>query len=217
MKDTVTCLGETIFEKEDNWGDAYWNRDSNEEFIKLCSNYENNPKSFTIQKHPKDLSLREFVVNFSKKWKYAPSENVFPHFFPTYRYVVHKGMHIYEDYCRSLLLADKPGCTIYNVGSNFESCEEELRDFVENSPFCPDLIKKDFLESQIVKETNKIDKYLSNISDELFQESVFRPENEPDEQLMQVFGHGVPAEDIEWNDTTLADDNIYDSQEEPVT
>ena len=46
------------------------------------------------------------------------------------------------------MLQDKPGCTFDNVGKNFQSCEEELRDFVENSPFCPNLVKEEFEESQ---------------------------------------------------------------------
>jgi len=48
-------------------------------------------------------------------------------------------------WCRNLLLQDKPGCYLDNVGVNFNgSCEEELRDFVNNSPFCPQLVKEEF-------------------------------------------------------------------------
>ena len=48
---------------------------------------------------------------------------------------------------------DKPGCTLENVGKTpFGSCEEELKDFVENSKFCPGLVKKDFEDSQNVVE-----------------------------------------------------------------
>ena len=122
---------------DDNWQNAYWNREEIDGYKKLCADYVagNIPKEI-LDRHPKDLSLREFMCNFSKKWKYAPAK-VFPYMMPTFRYVVKKGKPNYELYCRCLLLADKPGCTFDNVGKNFNSCEEELRDFVENSEYCP--------------------------------------------------------------------------------
>ena len=80
--------------------------------------------------------LSTYIVNFSKKWKYAPNKKAFLHSIPSYRYPIHKGNNSYEDYCRTMLLTDKPGCTLENVGkAPFESCEEELKDFVENSEF----------------------------------------------------------------------------------
>ena len=51
--------------------------------------------------------------------------------------------------CRYILLCEKPGCYISNVGTEFSSFEEELRDFVLNSEFCPLLIKKEFHASQL--------------------------------------------------------------------
>ena len=118
----------------------------------MCEEYEKDPEKFAILgKHPKNLSLREFVVNFSKKWKYHPVKKAFLHSIPCYRYIVHKGKNIYEDFCKWMLLTDKPGCTLENVGKDpFGSCEEELRDFVKNSEFCPELVKKDFYDSQVV-------------------------------------------------------------------
>ena len=81
----------------------------------------------------------------------------------------------YEDYCRNLLLQDKRGCTIDNVGRNFnDCCEEELRDFVENSPFCPILVKEEFKESQECTEVNQ-DEDLFVFGDSLYIE--------PDENL----------------------------------
>ena len=137
-----------------NWQDAYWNRESNPIYIELCKNYECG--KFVYDKHPKNVSLREFMKNFTKKWKYAPKDNVFPHFIPCYRYIQHKGRgreERYEEYCKSLLLQDKPGCTIENVGkAPFESCESELLDFVEKSEFCPQYLKAEVIESQIPKD-----------------------------------------------------------------
>ena len=48
-----------------------------------------------------------------------------------------------------MLLEDTQGFTLDNVGKNFnDSCEKELRDFVENFPLCPNLLKEEFKESQ---------------------------------------------------------------------
>ena len=60
-----------------------------------------------------------------------------------------------EKYCKSLLLMEKPGCYLSNVGTEFESCEAELKDFVENSEFCPNVIKENFKESQQEKGKKK--------------------------------------------------------------
>jgi hypothetical protein len=92
------------------------------------------------------------MVLFSKKWKYSPAE-VWPHFIPTFQFPVKKGKEIFEEYCRNLLLQDKPGCTLDNVGKididgiEFESCEDELAHFVRESPYCPDLVKEEFEDS----------------------------------------------------------------------
>ena len=129
-------------QESDNWQNAYWNRENSDGYKKLCADYEAGQVP-VLDRHPKDLSLREFMCNFTKKWKYAPAE-VFPYMIPTYRYVVKKGKPHYEEYCKNLLLQDKPGCTLDTVGKAFSSCEEELKDFVENSEFCPNLVKVEF-------------------------------------------------------------------------
>ena len=70
---------------DDNWQNAYWNREDIDGYKKLCIDYEaGNPEILKIlDRHPKNLSLREFMCNFSKKWKYAPAE-VFPYMIPTF-------------------------------------------------------------------------------------------------------------------------------------
>ena len=57
---------------DDNWQNAYWNREEIDGYKKLCIDYEagNIPKEI-LDRHPKNISLREFMCNFSKKWKYA--------------------------------------------------------------------------------------------------------------------------------------------------
>ena len=105
MKDSAE--GEEILTESSNWQEAYWQRESNEGYKKLCSDYDSSEifrNNFPLQKHPKDISLREFVTNFTQKhWKYRPAK-VFPNFVPCYRYIVHKGKPHYENWCKSQLL-----------------------------------------------------------------------------------------------------------------
>ena len=138
---------------DDDWQNSYWKKEEIVGYKKLCTDYENGEIAY-LDKHPKYLSLREFMVTFTKKWQYCPAK-VWPHFIPTFRYTVRKGNKMYEDYCQNLLLQDKPGCTLDNVGkididgNKFENCEAELSHFVENSEYCPYLVKEEFRESQI--------------------------------------------------------------------
>ena len=145
----------------------------------MCKDY---PEKFKYDKHPKDISLREFMKNFTKKWK-SGKANIFPYFLPTYKYIVNKSSPHYEDYCKTLLLQDKPGCYFSNVGKNFESCEAELRDFVENSEFCPKLVKEDFKKSQLLPEKTR------GKSDE-----TGKTDDDPLDELLVEAGDIVPKE-----------------------
>merc|ERR1712016_33285 len=81
------CIGET-----NNWQEKYWNKDSNENYKKICEAYEKDPEKYALWgKHPRDLSLREFLVYFSKKWKPSYNPKAFLHSIPSFRYPVHKG------------------------------------------------------------------------------------------------------------------------------
>ena len=71
---------------KDNWQEAYWQRESCPHYQQLCKDYPN----IEYPKNPKDISLREFAENFTKKWKYS-KRNVFLNFIPSYKYIVHKG------------------------------------------------------------------------------------------------------------------------------
>ncbi|MCH2545601.1 MAG: AAA family ATPase [Alphaproteobacteria bacterium] len=180
---------------EDNWQDVYWNKESSKEYKKLCEDY---PDKFKYDKHPKDISLREFMVNFSKKWKYSPA-NVFPYFIPTYRYVVSCKKPHYQEWCKYILLQDKPGTNLENVGKNFDSCEAELQDFVDNSPFCPQLIKDEFKKSQNYQGLNKegmIEDHLGDNMDELYIEPDGVPNNAPREEWMKVHAHENDPDDF---------------------
>ena len=142
-----------------------------------------------LDRHPKDISLREFMCNFSKKWNYSPA-NVFPYMMPTYRYVIKKNKPHYEAYCQNLLLQDKPGCTLDNVGKNFNSCEEELRDFVENSEYCPNLVKEEFKESQKISEESNQEEDPFIAGDALYVEPEGQPERAAKDEYMHLYDLG---------------------------
>ena len=190
VKGNVISNDEVLLEN-DNWQEAYWQRESCPGYKILCDDY---PTKFKYSKHPKDISLREFIVNFTKKWKFKPA-NVYPHFIPTYRYIVHKGKANYEDFCKFWLLQDKPGCYFDNVGKEFSSCEAELKHFVENSAFCPELLKEEFEQSQIVlNESNNEKSVEGDAFDELFNEVNAVPENASKDDWMECFSLGFDGE-----------------------
>ena len=204
----VSSETDTIHDS-DNWQERYWNRENIEVYKKLCADFENGKK--WKDKHPKDISLREFMTNFTKNWKFSPSASdvVFPYFIPTFRYIVHKGKPRYEEYCQNLLLQDKPGCYLDNVGKNFESCEEELKDFVENSPFCPQLVKDEFKESQSKHEiTDDPDPFTTG--DDLYLQAEKIPDNMPRDETMQVYaGDFEEIHNVDPNNEGFDDDYEY--------
>ena len=99
-----------------------------------------------------------------------------------------KGSKNYEEYCRCLLLQDKPGCTFDNVGKTFDSCEEELKDFVENSQFCPNLVKEEFKESQTEGSDQGKDPFFAG--DPLYTEGEANPERAPKDDFMHLHDLG---------------------------
>ena len=209
VKDSISRDDEVLGEKT-NWQEAYWQRDSCPGYKQLCDDY---PTKFPYPRHPKDISLREFVVNFTMKWKYKPS-NVFPNFIPTYRYIVHKDKPNYESYCECLLLMDKPGCTLDNVGTEFPSCEAELRDFVENSDLCPDRVKKEFKESQIIlKDLNKENPIEGDAFDELYIDVNPIAENAPKDEWMDCYSF-VNLDDMPQLNGDMEDDNYGNENNE---
>ena len=133
--------------KANNWVEVYAKREQSSEFKALCAAYEGG--TFKWNRHPSEISLHEFMANFSLKWKPLPQPNSFvPVFYPSFTYKVSKGSKNYESWCRSLLLSEKPGCYTSNVGQGFESMHAELEDFVKNSAHCPKFVKKEFEEAQ---------------------------------------------------------------------
>ena len=90
---------------------------------------------------------------------------------------------------------DKPGCYMQNVGTLFDKCEDELKDFVNNSPYCPDALKAEFEQSQRVVSENKKEKSVEGDAfDELYAELDVPPANAPHEEWMDCFSLGFGLE-----------------------
>ena len=160
LKDNISSENDGALEAID-WLTKYEQRDENVNYKKLCNDYaqrhenenyrklcENYPKIFKFNCHPKNISLRNMVTYFTKDWK-IKNKTTFPVFTPVPKFPVKKISKSYESMCRCILLSEKPGCYSTNVGTEFQSFEEELRDFVLNSEFCPPYIKKEFEDSQL--------------------------------------------------------------------
>ena len=58
----------------DDWLHIYAERETNKGFIELCNAYQQN--KFQWPHHPKHVSLREFVTNFSRNWTIINKEIV---------------------------------------------------------------------------------------------------------------------------------------------
>ena len=140
-----------------NMAEIYWNRLEDDNFKAACASYEEDKEAFikslpTTYKdipHPSDISLHFFVSYFNSKWKPTKNE-VVPVISPCFLTIPNKmrNKETFDLFCKCLLFEWKPGCTPQTIGQEFANAEEELRDFVANSPFCPSFVKHDFNQSQ---------------------------------------------------------------------
>lgn len=142
----------------------------------------------------------EFMVSLTKRWRMPKKvANVFPVFVPTSRHIVHIGEPRYEELCKWLLLQNKPGCYLDNVGQGYAACEEEPREFT-TSPLCHMLVKSEFAKSQIVRKKRNDDTEEDPLG-ELGVELDQRPENAAPEDWMDCYTPGGNGNDIEGIET----------------
>ena len=191
------------------WVDIYAERDQSKEFTELCENYQRG--TFEWDHHPKYISLRFFVTFFNKKWSLKDTIT-FPVFTPAHKFPVKKRSNSYQNWCRHILLSEKPGFYITKEESDFESYEEELKDFVLNSEHCPQLVKQDFYESQMEDNTDKHTNEEAEDDDPLMLSPL---QNSDDEDIIPTqFLINQPNDDYE-QEYESKDDQIdeYDSEE----
>ena len=173
LKQNVLSEDDLAMETID-WLHIYAEREEHTHCIELCNNY---PDNFKWHCHPNDISLRQFVTYFTKHWKLKDPITV-PVFSPTQKFPVNKKNKSYESWCKFILLAEKPGCYITNGGNDFSSFEEELRDFVHYSIFCPELVKQEFEQSQLELEVNTCPDNIFEEEDQLLVSPLHNPDEE---------------------------------------
>ena len=99
------------------------NRHRNEQYLKRCQDW---PEKFKYKCHPKDISLRHFISHFAKDWEPLMHTTFVPVIIPLFRYPVASNHKKFPQYCKSVLLAEKPGCYPENLGQGFENMQDEL-------------------------------------------------------------------------------------------
>ena len=151
---------------DSGWQQKYWERETDPNYQAAVELFERNPDAWRelVQNvhpdyknpvHPRDVSLHEFCAFFKKDWTLNPSEH-FPVFTPFYRMAVNpNNTELYEKSFRNRLLQFKPGTTPDNVLGGFETHEDCVKDFVENNPRCPQLLKELYEEAQKKKSKKK--------------------------------------------------------------
>ena len=207
LKLNVSSEDDLALETTD-WLHIYAERDENLNFMKLCNDYQE--KKFKWKCHPKDISLRDFVTNFDKNWKIKDKITV-PIFSPTQKFNVKKTHKSYENWCKFTLLSEKPNCYITNVGKDYPTFEEELRNFVLHSKCCPQLIKQEFEESQLESDENL---HADDISEE--EQLLISPLQNPegDDMDSDEFHMYQPHDGLELNMEKDDDTNSdYDAEE----
>ena len=135
-----------------NLADLYWSRDSDPRYKKACEEFEKKGES-TSTKHPRDVSLYEFISKYRADWKMNVEEKV-PHITPNFSRIPRKkgSLRRYEMFLRSILLTYVSGTNLDDIELlSTTDLEEECRFFCEK-PECPQLVREEFEESQQVDE-----------------------------------------------------------------
>ena len=130
--------------------EAYWKRETDENFLAAVALYEENPiawkamahPNYRSPKHPREVSLHNFVAFFNEKWVLQKREHI-PCFSPRLIKVPRSSNKVfYEMFCRTRLLQFKPGATPTNLLSEGQETYAKAMDaFVFGE--CPSLVRED--------------------------------------------------------------------------
>ena len=125
----------------DNIADKYWHREDSDHYKQFVTNFES--KEVDYPRHPSEVSLYQFVGNFTENWQLTGKLYV-PNCTPNFRYPPKKTKKDYRlVYCRTMLLLHKPGTSPDTLSDDLES---ELAEFVETT-LCPRMLRLDYLKS----------------------------------------------------------------------
>ena len=167
---------------EKSMADAYFNRTNDEKFQKLCEDYNKDPDEYyrklkkyqpnwLTPKKPMDLNMHDYVAFFNKNWSMSTTEH-FPDFRPGFKKTPNKVQkERFERWATTKMLIYTPGAHPDTILDGFATVEEAMKDFVENSGFCPNHIKDEWEianEDKECKNEDSDDEEDSNEFPELF-------------------------------------------------
>ena len=177
-----------------NFCDLYWAKETDENYLKFVSNYEEGRVAYPIA--PADISLYKFAGDFTMKWQPSPILHV-PKPTPMFHYVPLPSNQQYRSaYCETTLLLHKPGATPENIIEGFENAEAALLDFVVNDVRCPKIVKDEHLKSLKMTE-EELEQLITNVED------LVAPQGSQTAQVVQdewMMGLGEPIREPDIND-----------------
>ena len=147
---------ELVMADEKSMADAYFNRDQDENFAKLCEEYEKDPKEYyrklakfqpewKYPVEPKEISLYWYVAYFTKGWKMTVQQHC-PHFTPAFKRPPNKFSNPegHALWARATMLQHIPGVKPETLQDEFESINDAMHHFVYESGYCPNLEKEKY-------------------------------------------------------------------------
>ena len=129
-----------------NLADMYWGRNTNKHYNKFLNDFMAGKTDI----NPINISLYEFVSNYTKTWKYHGNGYV-PHITPNFQKIPKKTLernNRYIMFIKTIVLVHKAGCTYDEVESlDIQQLEIFVRNFVHSNK-CPEFIVAEYEKSQ---------------------------------------------------------------------
>ena len=143
---------------EKSWADAYFKRDEDEKFLRLCEEYEKDPEEYfrklrkfqpnwRTPKKPSEIKLIDYAAFFNKNWTMTTSEH-FPVFSPAFKNPPHKShTERFEQFARTRMLMYTPGAKPETIFNGFDNVEAAMEYFVLESGYCPNSVREEWVEA----------------------------------------------------------------------
>ena len=129
-----------------NLADIYWERSRNKHYIKFYNDF----MAGKTNVNPENISLYEFISNYTKTWKYHGNGYV-PHITPNFKKIPKKTLEKNDRYImflKTILLVHKAGTTYEEVNYlDDQHLEISVQNFVYSDQ-CPTFILEEYEKSQ---------------------------------------------------------------------
>ena len=201
---------DNVIATKENHADIYWKREQDPNYQRFLSEFEGG--SIVYPKHPKEISLYEYVGNFTVNW--CQDIPHIPHPTPLFRYAPNKSnVEYFQLYCKTKILLHLPGVRPDDLEDSNESIEKKMDKFV-NTNYCPSIVRNEYLKS--LKQDNE------NSNEVEPEELLPSPLNQDEDVEPWIEGLGpinVAQRDIEETeeeiDMEVDDDMEYDIRTDP--